>query len=134
MTTDVSQRRKPAPLTAQVTQAEQRLLDRHQMVDYRASRLRDNLRKQLSSPAMLLVAGAIGFAAGTLKKRQTSSPNNEGASHGKWLRVALKLMSLATALFRLRPSAGTDSSSGLGWPIQVPEARHPAAASFGQAG
>jgi hypothetical protein len=122
MATDTRQRHKPAPpLAVQVTQAERGLLNRHKMVGYRASVLRDDLRKQLSSPAMLLIAGGLGLIGGYIKGRASSPDDNDGARRSKLMPVALDLVSMAAALFRRQASGATESSPWSGWPRQAPE-------------
>src|SRR4030095_8591803 len=69
MALSIRQRSGPAPLTVQVTQAERRLLYHRRMLGFRASRLSQNLRRQLASPTVLLLAGGLGFVTGQLKKR-----------------------------------------------------------------
>jgi hypothetical protein len=134
MGTETVQRHKPAPLTTQVTLAERRLVYRHRMVAIRTSRLQHNLRDKLTSPAMVLMAGGLGFAVGHFQKQQTSPPDgDEGTSYGKLFRTALRLVPLATVLLKLRPSPAADSAAWSGWPSQVPEPHRPTAESAGPA-
>jgi len=83
------------------------------MVGLRASMLGQNIRKQLTSPAMLLLAGGLGFAAGHLTKRQASMPSSterRRGSHNTLFGRALKLIALARILSRAFPSAAMDPS------------------------
>jgi hypothetical protein len=112
------QRHKPAPLTVQVTQAERRVLYRRRLVDYHASRLAQNLRRGLTSPVVLLVAGGLGFAAEHFTRRQASAlGHTERASPGK-LFAALKFASMATTLFRHLAPVADPPQAGL--PSQPP--------------
>ena len=134
MVTETRQRHNPLRLTTQVTQAERRLVYRHRMVRFRASRLQHNLREKLGSPAMLLMAGGLGFVAGHLPKRQTSPSDSDGSAfYRKLSRIALRLVPVATMLFKLRRPPAVDSSAWSGWPSQVPETHRRTAASSGQA-
>jgi hypothetical protein len=111
MAVTIRQRDKPAPLSVQVTQAERRVLYHRRMVVLRASRLGRNIRRQVTSPATLLWAGGLGFAAGHLTKRQASTPSEterRRGSHNKLFGRALKLIALARILSRAFPSAATD--------------------------
>ena len=76
MTVDIRRRDKPAPLSVRVTLAEQRVLDRRQMVRTRIALLGRTLRSQLSSPAALLWAGGLGFAAAEFMRRPSRAPGN----------------------------------------------------------
>ena len=69
MSVDIRRRDKPAPLSVRVTLAEQRVLARRQMVRTRIALLGRTLRNQLSSPAALLWAGGLGFAAAEFTRR-----------------------------------------------------------------
>jgi len=134
MATDTRQRSKPAPLTAQVTQAERRLLYRRRMVGFRASRLQSDLRKQLTAPGTLLVAVGVGFAIGHLQKRHNpAADRDDGSSHNKLLGLAFKVLSWAPVLFRPPPAAAMESSSPSAWSSQLPEAAGPLPASSGRA-
>jgi len=55
-------------LDAQLMRAEQGLLDRRRRLGVSAEVLGQNVRKQLVSPGVLLVAGGLGFVAGDLTK------------------------------------------------------------------
>ena len=116
MASNIRQRSKPAPLTVQVTQAERRVLYHRRMVGVRASGLGQNLRRQLTSPIMLLVAAGLGFVAGHSKKRQASTQpgNAERPSGNGLIGTAWKLISLSATLLRREPAAAIDPvQSGL---------------------
>jgi len=55
-------------LDAQLMRAEQGLLDRRRQLGVGAEMFGQNVRKQLTSPGVLLVAGGLGFVAGDLAK------------------------------------------------------------------
>jgi hypothetical protein len=129
MALSIRQRSGPAPLTVQVTQAERRLLYHRQMVGFRASRLSQNLRRQLTSPTVLLLAGGLGFVAGQLKKRDAD--DTERPARNEFVGTALKLVSLFAALLRRHPAAAIDPL-GSGLPSEAGSV-NPVAASPGQA-
>jgi hypothetical protein len=108
MAVDIRQRDKPASLSVQVTLAEQRLLARRQMVRSRISTLGQNLHSQISSPAALLWAGGLGFAAAEFTRRLSRAPANAErprAPPSKLFDRALKLMALVRTLSSAFPSA-----------------------------
>ena len=109
MAANMRQRDKPACLTVQVMHAERQLLDRRRLVKVRATMLGRNLRRQLTSPAMLLLAGGLGFVvAYFFTKRQASTPSNTErprGSHNKLFGTVLKLITLARTLSRALPLA-----------------------------
>ena len=76
MTVEIRRRDKPAPLSVRVTLAEQRVLNRRQRVRTRIALLGRTLRSQLSSPAALLWAGGLGFAAAEFTRRPIRPPAN----------------------------------------------------------
>lgn len=108
------QRHKPASLTVQVMHAERQVLDRRRLVSDRASLLGQNIRRQLTSPAMLLMAGGVGFAAGFFTKRQAAAPRNTKRPPGSASTIyarALQLIVLARTVSRLFPSSTTAASA-----------------------
>ncbi len=117
MTTSVLSRPKQLPLTTRVYHAERRVLDRRRIIGVRLSALRLNLRKQLSSPKILLVAGCLGFAAGQfigLKARATSSAASavngvRASSYKQVLRRALKVIAVARGIWEIIPSSTKDT-------------------------
>jgi hypothetical protein len=132
MAADVRQRHKPASLAVQVMLAEGQVLHRRRLVGVRASLLGQCIQSQLTSPAMLLLAGGLGFVAGHFTKRQASAPSNTKgprASHNKLFGKALKLIALARILSRSFPSAVMDPSVQSGLPSQPPEPRFGSAAA-----
>ena len=123
MTANNRQRHEPASLTVQVMQAELQVVHRRQLVGVRASMLGQSIRSRLTSPAMLLLAGGLGFAAGHFTKRHASRPSNTKrprGSHNKLLGRVLKLIACAHVLSRAFPSAATDPSVQSGLSSQRP--------------
>ena len=112
MTVDVRRRDKPAPLSVRVTLAEQRVLARRQMVRTRIALLGQALRSQLSSPAALLWAGGLGFAAAEFTRRpirasgKAERPRAPPAPATLIDRV-LKLMTFVRTLSSVFPAADT---------------------------
>jgi hypothetical protein len=123
MTANNRQRHAPASLTVQVMQAELQVLHCRRLVGVRASMLGQSIRSRLTSPAMLLLAGALGFAAGHFTKRQASRPSNTKrprGSHNKLFGRALKLIAFARVLSRAIPLAAKDPSVQSGLSSQRP--------------
>jgi hypothetical protein len=90
------------------------------------------IRRQLTSPAMLLLAGGLGFVAGRFTQRQASTPSNTErprASHNKLFGRALKLIALARILSRAFPSAAMDPSVQSRLSSQAPAPRFRSAAA-----
>ena len=59
-------------LENQITQIEKRILDRQRLIRHYVIACRQDLWNSLTSPSVLLSAGAIGFVLGTLARRQSS--------------------------------------------------------------
>jgi hypothetical protein len=118
MAVNIRQRHKGASLIVQIMHAGQQVLDRRRLISVRATMLGQNVRRSSTSPAMLLLAGGLGFAAGHFTKRQASTPSNTErprGSHNKIFGRVLKLIALARTLSRASLSAVMDPSvqSGL---------------------
>jgi len=133
MAENLRQRHKPASLAVQVTQAEWRVLHRRRLIGARASILAQRIQAQLTSPAMLLLAGGLGFGAGHFSRRQASTPSDTEhprGAHNKLFGRALKLITLARILSRFVPLAAVDPPVQAGLPGQPLAPRfRPAAAS-----
>jgi hypothetical protein len=132
MAPTMRQRHKPASLIVQITQAELRVLHHRQLVGVCASKLGQDLREQLTSPAMLLLAGGLGFVAGHMTRHQASTPSNAEhprAAHTQLLAKALKLIAFARTLSRIFPSAAMEFSvqSESSSQTPAPQFRSPAA-------
>jgi hypothetical protein len=111
MAANIRQRHKPASLTVQIRLAEQQVRDRRRLVGVRATVLGQNMRSKLTSPAVLLLAGGVGFVAGHFTKRKASKASNTKrprGSHNKLFGRVLKLIILARALSGAFPSAVMD--------------------------
>ena len=101
MTGDNRKRHKPASLSVQVTGAEQRVLGHRRMVGVRLATLGDIIYRRMSSPAALLWAGGVGFAAGEFTRRKPSVPAKAEQTRrapGKLFDRALKLIAFVQAL------------------------------------
>jgi hypothetical protein len=86
----------------------------------------------LTSPAILLLAGGLGFVAGYFIKRQVSTPSKTDrprASRSKLFGRALKLIAFVRLLTRAFPSAAKDPSVQAGLSSQTPAPRFPSAAA-----
>lgn len=102
MVTSTRQRDRPASLTVLIMHAERQVLDRRQLVGARARMLGESIRRHLTSPAILLLAGGVGFIAGSFTKRQASAPSSTGAastSANTLLGRALKLFAVGRILW-----------------------------------
>ena len=80
-----------------------------------------SLRRQLTSPAMLLVAGGIGFAAGNFPRQpapMADSTQRPRPVRNKLVEKALKLIALARILVKAFPSVGLHPSAQSGLPGQ----------------
>jgi len=99
-------------LEDQIKDAQWQVVKHHQAVDYRTNVLVQNIYRQLTDPASLLLAGGIGFIIGELTKRRPSSsrgtaekaqsPRTETTSP---LKVALNLLTSAQTLYTALPLA-----------------------------
>lgn len=98
-----SKRRKSKSLTAQIRDAELRVLNGQRGISVHAATLVSNIHQQMTAPASLLLAGGIGFILGECTKRQT--PSNCGiadtphAAEVAPLRTALSLMTSVYTLY-----------------------------------
>ena len=100
---------KSRSLTAQIREAEQKIVIRQQGVGVCTATLIKKIHQEITAPSTLLLAGGIGFIIGELTKRQTSK--NRGAA-GKQrttgtspLRTALNLMTTVHTLYTALPIA-----------------------------
>ena len=89
--------------------------------------LGQSVRRQLTSPTMLLVAGSVGFAAGYLPVH--TAPTPDGTEHprparSKLFEKALKLITLARILSKAFPSAPIVASAQSGVPAPTPTPRY----------
>ena len=126
MTTDL---RSPSPRTAalavQISEAERRLRNRRRLVRVRGATLGRTLHQRMTAPAMLLLAGGLGFLMGELTRRQT--PTSRGTDRSpdsghpffETLLNLIKLVTWVRTLFTALPSAGRQPSSPLEEPVQT---------------
>ena len=112
-----SHREEPAPLGVRVTRAEIKVLTHRRQIAARVSTIGKKLRTQLASPAMLVAAGGLGFAAGiyTKPKPRSAKPDrrakqgrrNEPGSPQKRkpFAILLGLLSVIRSLEQIVPSS-----------------------------
>ena len=132
MAANMRQRHKNTLLSIQITQAERQVLHRRQLVGVRTSKFGQNLRRRLASPAVLLLAGSIGFATGHLPTQPASRPETTQrprAARSKFFEQALKLIAFARILTKVFPSADMDPSAQSGLPGQAPAPKYRSAAA-----
>ena len=106
MAPGIRQRDKPASLAVQVMHAERQVLDRRRLVGFRASQLGRAMRRRITSPAMLLWAGGLGFAAGQFGRRQSRMPKNTERPRSAYNKVfanAVNLVVFAHTLSKAFP-------------------------------
>ena len=105
--TKLSSVSKSTSLTAQIRDAEQKILIRHRRVGVRATTLIKKVHQEMTAPSTLLLAGGIGFIVGELTKSQTtSSPdatNKQSTVQISPLKTALNLITLTHSLYIALP-------------------------------
>ena len=98
---------KSKSLTAQIKDAEQKILIRHRGVGVRATTLIKKIHQEMTAPTTLLLAGGIGFIIGELTTRQTTnSPdatNKQSTVQISPLKTALNLITLIHSLYIALP-------------------------------
>ena len=98
---------KSTSLTAQIRDAEQKILIRHRGVSVSATTLIKKIHYEMTAPSTLLLAGGIGFIIGELTKRQTtSSPdatNKRSTVQISPVKTALNLITLVHSLYIALP-------------------------------
>ena len=105
--TKLSSVSKSKSLTAQIREAEQKILIRHRGVGVRATTLIKKIHHEMTAPSTLLLAVGIGFIIGELTKRQTiNSPdatNIQSTVQISPLKTALNLITLTHSLYIALP-------------------------------
>lgn len=106
---------KPAGLSldAQISHAERQLAERRRSIKTDGAVLLSSLRKQMTAPASLLLAGGIGFVAGELSHcpaRARSAPTSVRTDRSEvptrsYLSAALSLLLSAHAVYKALPIA-----------------------------
>lgn len=107
MPAPLTQRLRPAPLAVKVVQAETEVMLHRQRVVARVSSIGQELRTQLTSPAMFLVAGSLGFAAGIFTRPRAARPDIEtqpGAPPSSPLATLLSLLGVVRTLANILPA------------------------------
>ncbi|MDT4287955.1 hypothetical protein RO575_00115 [Methylomonas sp. MO1] len=106
------QRIKPVgSLNAQIKIAERQVLKRRQSLGHRTTSLLENIYKQMTAPATLVLASGIGFIAGELSKCPTpprTAPlpeptENRNVAASTHLRTILSLLLSAHSLYNALP-------------------------------
>jgi hypothetical protein len=126
------QRHKSTQLSIQITKAERQVLHRRRVVRERTFIVGQSLRRKLASPAMLLGAGSIGFAAGQFTGHPASRPDNARharAAGSNLFEKALKLIALVRVLSKAFPPTYMDPSAQSELPAQTPTPRYRSAAA-----
>ncbi len=100
--------RKPKSLTAQIRDAERRVLIRQGVVGVRADTLVRKIHQQMTAPSTLLLAGGIGFIIGEITKRQPqkfsgAADDKLGAAGTTPLRSVLNLVISVHTLYKALP-------------------------------
>ena len=105
--TKLSSVSKSTSLTAQIRDAEQKILIHRRGVGVRATTLIKKIHHEMTAPSTLLLAGGIGFIIGELTKRQTiNSPdatNIQSTVQISPLKTALNLITLMHSLYIALP-------------------------------
>ena len=99
-----SNRSRPKSLTAKIRDAERQVCNRRQGFSVRSAMLVRQIRRQMTAPASLLLAGGIGFIAGELTHRhppkaQAVTAGTPRTAETTPLRTALNLIGTAQALY-----------------------------------
>ncbi|MEC4748933.1 hypothetical protein [Methylomicrobium sp. Wu6] len=94
---------KPPSLTAQIRDAELRVLKRQRGVGVRTDMLVQKIHQQMSAPATLLLAAGIGYILGEITQRQSPKFRGDVAAGTTPLRSALNLMTSVQTFYRALP-------------------------------
>ena len=123
--------RNPRPPTSslndRIREAGCQLQNRRRLVGVRGAALGRTLHRRMAAPAMLLLAGGMGFLMGEFTRRQT--PRSRGADRSPdsgqpLFESALNLIELVNwvrTFFAALSGAGTQSSSPSETSAQIPE-------------
>jgi len=94
---------RPNSLEAQIRAAERQVSSRQRRAAVRAAALATAVRRQISAPSSLLLAGGAGFILGELTRPQVSTAQGAAgqasAAGATPLRAALNLLGSARALY-----------------------------------
>ncbi len=113
MAEPMRQRQQPASLAVLIIQAETEVMIHRRRVAAHVSTIGKELRTQLTSPAMLLVAGGLGFAAGIFTRPRAAKPDIEtppGASPSRPFAKLLSLLGVVRTLANILPSSAPGDS------------------------
>ncbi len=108
----IQHRKAVGSLNAQIRNAERQVLKRRQSLGNRTTSLLENIHKQMTAPATLLLASGIGFIAGELSKCPPPRPaplpeptENTNVSASMHLRHVLSFLLSAHTLYNALPIA-----------------------------
>jgi hypothetical protein len=102
------------PLEGQIMRAELRFQDRRRRIRAGADKLERDVRRQLTSPCALLLAGGLGFVAGDLAARDCSDSRLPGSDFfTRAVSIIAVVRSLLTSIQAMqRPAVECDGASG----------------------
>ena len=103
-------------LSAQINKAKHQLQNQQQLVRVRGAALGQTLHQQITNPALLFLAGSIGFLMGELTQHQAHQLRGAGSVNSvypffKTMLNIIKLMTSIHTLLTTLPSAQTQPSS-----------------------
>ena len=103
-------------LSAQINKAKHQLQNQQQLVRVRGAALGQTLHQQITNPALLFLAGSIGFLMGELTQHQAHQARNANYVDSvypffKTMLNIIKLMTSIHTLLTTLPSAQTQPSS-----------------------
>jgi hypothetical protein len=100
---NIGQRFSSEPLKTQIMRADERLRDRRCRVDASAAMLGRSVRKELTSPLALLLAGGLGFVAGDFATRGSGTAeraDDSRAPGNHFFASVLSIVTLVRSLLR----------------------------------
>jgi len=94
-------------LNAQIKDAEQQLLLRRQSISLGGDKLMNDIHRQMTAPASLILAGSIGFVSGELSRCPTAKLSNTSGEplllEAQDLKTALSLIISTYTLYNALP-------------------------------
>lgn len=99
----------PKPLSAQIKDAEQQVLNRKRRVDISTATLVRKIQQQMTAPSTFLLAGGVGFLLGEITKREPTkirgATDKPHAVETSPLKTALSLVTSIQTLYTALPLA-----------------------------
>ena len=116
MTPDFYPASSVSSLSTQINKAKHQLQNQQNLVRVRGAALGQTLHQQITNPALLFLAGSIGFLMGELTQHQAHQPRGAGSVNSvypffKTMLNIIKLMTSIHTLLTTLPSAQTQPSS-----------------------